>query len=121
MILENKYDKQATFEANKKKHSIKMYLHSYATETAPMTSAKIQKVFHCSDVVVRKAVGLLRDDGEPIGSGSKGFFYARSPKQLEGTIMHLKSRIGALSGRVRALEATYGRIGGNEPQQMLDL
>ena len=83
MILENKYDKQATFEANKKKHSIKMYLHSYATETAPMTSAKIQKVFHCSDVVVRKAVGLLRDDGEPIGSGSKGFFTHEAQNSLK--------------------------------------
>ena len=43
-------------------------------------------------VEVRAMVHRLRVDGFPIGSNSKGYFWAYSPEDLETTIKHLEQR-----------------------------
>ena len=118
-MADNPHIEKTRDDAVFKKTAIRNYLHSYSAITNPVTSAKLQEVFHVSDVVIRQAIGLLRDDGEPIGSGPKGFFYAKRPDQLKGTLDDFRSRIRALSARLRRLEATYERLGGNTPQQTL--
>ena len=115
----NKHQEEASFQAKLKKTAIRNYLFSYSGHDSPLTSSKLQSIFHVGDVVVRQAIGLLRDDGEPIGSCSKGFFYAKTPDQLLGTLNDFRSRIGAVAMRLRALEGTYDRMDGNKPQQAL--
>ena len=65
----------------------------------PKVSRQLQALWDISDLTVRQAVGLLRDDGEPIASGARGFFYATTPEQLEPTIDNLQERIAVMSRR----------------------
>ena len=65
----------------------------------PKVSRELQARWNLSDVTVRQTIGLLRDDGEPIASGPKGFFYATSPDELESTIDNLGERIAVMTRR----------------------
>ena len=84
---------------------------------SPITSNELTSVYAISDVVVRQAIGKLRDDGEPIASGARGFFYAKNAEELEATIADYNSRIAAMSVRKLALKKTQERLRFNEPRQ----
>ena len=74
----------------------KLYLRNYATHDAPVNSKRLQKQFDVNDATVRAMVHTLRTDGYPIGSGSKGFWYAREPHELDETRAHLQKRIASM-------------------------
>lgn len=84
------------------KDRIGLYLKLNSTFAMPIVSRKLERLYNISNRVVREAVGLLRDEGLPIASGSLGFFYATTADQLEPTIDNLKERIAVISRR-RAL------------------
>jgi len=67
--------------------------------TRPITSAKMRGLWDLPDLTLRKAIGLLRDEGEPIGSSSLGFFYATSSHQLQTTIDSLADRMEVMDRR----------------------
>ena len=69
----------------------------------PKVSRQLQALWDISDLTVRQAVGLLRDDGEPIASGPRGFYYARTPEQLDATVDDLEKRIAVISRRRHCL------------------
>ena len=89
----------------------------YSSQTNPTTSNELTTVYGISDVVVRQAIGKLRDDGEPIASGARGFFFAKNAKELEATIADYDSRIAAMSARKVTLKKTQERLRFNEPRQ----
>ena len=81
------------------KERILVHLRLNTDVNHPKVSRQLQALWDISDLTVRQAVGLLRDDGEPIASGARGFFYATSPEQLEPTIDNLQERIAVMSRR----------------------
>ena len=89
----------------------------YSSQTKPLTSNELTSVYAISDVVVRQAIGKLRDDGEPIASGARGFFFAKNAEELEATIADYNSRIAAMSIRKNALKKTQERLRFAEPRQ----
>jgi hypothetical protein len=89
-------------EAGLFKDRILAHLKLYTTADHPRVSREFQHLWNISDVTVRQTMGLLRDDGEPIASGPKGFFYAIDPDELEPTIDNLGERIAVMTRR-RAL------------------
>lgn len=78
------------------------WLRNQSSYERPVTSKKLQNVLGTNDVTIRQSIGLLRDNGYPIGSGPKGFFLAKKPRELESTIDNLQERIAVISRR-RAL------------------
>ena len=76
----------------------------------PKVSRELQKLWNLSDLTIRQAVGLLRDDGEPIASGARGFYYATTPDQLEATIDNLQERIAVMSRRRSMLIQAQNRM-----------
>ena len=75
------------------------YLKACTRQEYPKVSREIQTQWNINDVTVRQTIGLLRDDGEPIASGPKGYFYARTPDELESTIDNLGERIAVMTRR----------------------
>ena len=81
------------------KERILIHLRMNSDVEHPKVSRQLQALWDISDLTVRQAIGLLRDDGEPIASGARGFFYATTPEQLEPTIDNLQERIAVMSRR----------------------
>ena len=92
-------------------------LRLFSSCNSPITSNELTSIYAISDVVVRQAVGKLRDDGEPIASGARGFFFAKNAEELEATIADYNSRIAAMSVRKLALKKTQERLKYGEPRQ----
>ena len=70
----------------------------------PVKSKRIEQVLGLRGVEVRGIVNYLRKRGHPIGSSSKGYWYAQSKIELEDTINHLKQRRTAIDCVIRGLE-----------------
>tara|TARA_Y100000310_G_C20566968_1_gene755970 strand:- start:749 stop:1111 length:363 start_codon:yes stop_codon:yes gene_type:complete len=101
------------------KEHILHYLRAYASEDRPQKSRQLQAVWDISDVTVRQAIGLLRDDGEPIASGPTGFYYATTPDELESTINNLGERIAVMSRRRSMLIQCQNRMKEDDTGQRL--
>jgi len=92
------------------KDRICSYLKMNSTAHKPIVSRKLQTLWDISDVTVRQAVALLRDEGEPIASGSKGYYFATTAGQLEDTINHLRERVIGISKRISSLTSTQNKM-----------
>lgn len=95
------------------------YLILNSSVEKPIYSALFQEMWSISDVLVRQTVGSLRDDGHPIASGAKGFFLAKTPKELEPTISNFADRISALSKRRELLIRAKIKLGETNSGQRL--
>tara|TARA_R110002012_G_scaffold16463_1_gene63549 strand:+ start:196 stop:531 length:336 start_codon:yes stop_codon:yes gene_type:complete len=104
------------------KERILMLLKLESSEQKPIRSKEMQYRWNISDITVRQAVGLLRDDCHPIASGPKGFFYATTAKQLNSTIKDLNGRLTVISKRCKKLQDAQERMmSGDDGQRLLDL
>ena len=92
------------------KDRICSYLKLNSTAHKPIVSRKLQGLWNISDLTVRQAVALLRDDGMPIASGSKGFYSAKTAGELEDTINHLRERVIGISKRISSLTSTQNKM-----------
>ena len=108
--MNNQPSEQSRSKADKIKYRLLNYFRNYSYAHAPIKSYKIQQMFNITDIVVRQAVGKLRDDGHPIASGKKGFWYARNAIELQSTIDNITDRIGAMSRRRQLLLNTQDRL-----------
>ena len=97
-------------KADKIKSRLLKLLEMNSNHYTPIKSYKLQQVFSISDIVVRQAVGKLRDEGYPIASGKEGFWYARSAVELQSTIDNITDRIGAMSRRRQLLLNPQDRL-----------
>lgn len=79
----------------------------------PIYGKEIAEKVGITEPELRKIVGYFRMKGEPIGSGGKGYFYARNRWELENTLNHL-------AGRWRKIKAEWeGLIEANGSQDSL--
>ncbi len=86
------------------------YLKLNSTQNRPIKSRQMQRLWNIPDLAVRQAVGLLRDEGKPIASGPRGFYYAKSPEQLESTIDNLRERILVMERRRSKLISAQNKM-----------
>ena len=104
------------------KERILMLLKLESSEQRPITSKVMQYRWNISDLTVRQAVGLLRDDCNPIASGPKGFYYAKSARQLDSTIKDLNGRLKVIAKRCKKLQEAQERMrSGDNGQRLLNL
>ena len=102
---------KASFDkADLYKGRIRAYLKVHSSHARPFTADKLAALFNVHEVTIRQAIGKARDDGAPIGSGSTGYFYAKTPDELTETIADFNSRIAAISKRRDALIDTRIRM-----------
>lgn len=82
------------------------------SETSPIVGGKLARTMDWPDTTyVRAMVSYLRSVSElPIGSNSKGYFWARKPEQLNSTIGHLEARIQKEQAVVRSLRRAQGDL-----------
>ena len=102
--------KKSLSKAEKIKERLLNLLHMNSHEQLPIKSWKLQQMFNVPDIVVRQAVGKLRDAGYPIGSGKKGFWYAQNARELQSTIDNITDRIGVMSRRRHLLQNAQDRL-----------
>ena len=73
LTMNDQPSEQSRNKADKIKERLLKLLEMNSFEHLPIKSWKLQRMFNITDIVVRQAVGKLRDDGHPIGSGKNGF------------------------------------------------
>ena len=59
----------------------------------PITGKQIGAALSIAGPAVRAIVHYLREQGHPIGSSGRGYWYAGSPTELAPTLTHLEQRI----------------------------
>jgi len=92
------------------KERLLIHLRMDTDENHPKVSRQLQELWNITDLTVRQSVGLLRDDGEPIASGPRGYFYAKSPDQLDATVVDLAKRIAVISRRRYSLISAQNKM-----------
>lgn len=80
--------------------------HASGPHNAKLAST-IQVAIGIRPAVLRDIVNTLRCEGYPIGSGQRGYFYARSYSELQPTIDHLNSRRSHIEDAIEGLERAY--------------
>lgn len=90
-------------------HKFSTYIKEYHTgKEKAVSSAYLQNRFCISSRTVRRLVNQLRNDGNPICSGDKGYYYATDREELIASIRQMTSRIKEISkarrGLIKALE-----------------
>ena len=73
----------------------------------PVTARQITAALSISGPAVRAIVNHLREQGHPIGSGGKGYWYASAPNELGTTITHLEQRIRSMERAARGLRKAF--------------
>lgn len=92
------------------------------TAASPILSPAVERATGLSGVQVRALVHALREAGEPICSNSRGYWYARSADELNGTIEHLRQRRNSLGAVLGGLERARVRMvedANRQPQMSL--
>ena len=73
----------------------------------PVTARQITAALSIPGPAVRAIVNHLREQGHPIGSGGKGYWYASGPNELGTTITHLEQRIRSMERAARGLRRAF--------------
>ena len=73
LTMSEQPSKQSRGKADKIKGRLLEYLRKYSHAHAPIKSYKIQQMFSITDIVVRQAVGKLRDDGFLLHQANQDF------------------------------------------------
>jgi len=81
---------------------------------SPIKSWKLERRLNISGIQVRQLVHQARLDGEPIGSGTTGYFICNDPDELDHTIAQIQSRMNSLNKISIALHKTRSRLSGEQ-------
>ena len=73
----------------------------------PVTAREITEALEIPGPAVRAIVHHLREQGHPIGSSGKGYWYARKPGELGATIDHLEQRIRSMAAAANGLRKAF--------------
>jgi hypothetical protein len=65
-------------------------------------------IFDAPGSYIRDAIRGLRQNGNPVGSGYKGYFWAETADELMATLLHLRDRASSELRTVRALTTAFG-------------
>lgn len=82
-----------------------------ADESHPITQEAITKRVAIRGEKVRAAVHRARIARRPICSSDEGYWTARTPQELTGTIGHLTERINSLAEVLRAVRQAQELLG----------
>lgn len=77
------------------------------TPDKPVLSSIIEEGLHISGAEVRSIVSALSCAGVPIGSSGKGYYYCKTPVELDSTIKHLQERASKLARRIAGLQNAF--------------
>ena len=70
----------------------------------PFKSIQLEGMYGVSGVCIRQLAQHARRKGILICSGSKGYYYAHTPRQATDTVKHLKQRMNSLRCTINAME-----------------
>ena len=73
----------------------------------PVTARQITAALSIPGPAVRAIVHHLREEGHPIGSSGKGYWYASNVTELGPTIDHLEQRIRSMEAAARGLRRAF--------------
>ena len=76
-------------------------------QDTPVTAREITEALEIPGPAVRAIVHHLREQGHPIGSSGKGYWYARKPGELGATIDHLEQRIRSMAAAANGLRKAF--------------
>lgn len=79
-------------------------LSNTSTKDRPILAIRLENRWNLSSAEVRMVIKHLRRNGCPIGSSSKGYFWASNESELQSTIKHLDSRAESLQATSHALK-----------------
>lgn len=71
------------------------------------TASEIQASIGVHPAKLREVVNTLRCEGYPIASGQRGYFYARSYRELRDTLDHMQGRVASINEAIVGLERAF--------------
>jgi len=77
------------------------------TAEAPILSKDLERIYRITGPQVRQIVRYYRLQRNPIGSGPKGYYYARTRAELEPALNNLRSRSYIMLAEVKVLEQCF--------------
>lgn len=83
-------------------------------EANAITGPALARCFGTTNRQLRDLVNSLRQISVPIASSAEGYFYAKTAKEAQGTICHLKHRIAGIAAAIRGLERAIARFDENQ-------
>lgn len=96
------------------------YLRRHSTYANPVYSPKIEAALDMKGPAVRACINHCRSQHEPIGSSSRGYWYARSADELRTTILHLEQRIRSIQPTIDGLEEAARRLEENPEPALVE-
>ncbi len=99
---------------------------SAATSLYPVSSTELAARYGTNRPMIRKIVHRLRIQGTPIASDLEGYWLARTPSELDGTLRHLRSRATKIWAAYQGLHRAIARMTQtdlltSDPQLNLDI
>ena len=85
------------------------WLHDVTIER-PVHSRVIEERFGLSGVEVRQMVHVLVVSGYPVGSDARGYWWARTPEELEPAVRQIENRHRALAMRLHGYDLAKARL-----------
>ena len=89
------------------KYSLQNTLGERRMTAIDLANYSAHKISHQTAPAVRNVVRLLIEDGCPIGSDQRGYFWITEREQLEDTLEGLQSRCDAIQGRIVGITKAY--------------
>lgn len=69
----------------------------------PSTAKELGIVFGLDGASIRRIINQYRQDGIPICSNQKGYYYSESPEEIVKTVASLKRRIASIQKAIDGL------------------
>ena len=97
-----------------RKDEINEYLKKNHTgQDKAVFSEELERLFSMNGRTIRRLISSLRQDGHPICSSSKGYYYAKTQEEINRTVLRLNELVtGVSNARTGLLAAT---LQGPEP------
>lgn len=83
---------------------------SAATSLYPVSSTELSARYGTNRPMIRQIVHRLRIQGTPIASDQNGYWLARTPGELHGTLRHLRSRATKIWAAYQGLHRAVARM-----------
>ena len=80
----------------------------------PITSKELEKFYRLTGSEIRAIIHVLRLDGCPVASGSKGYYWATNYSELIDTVQHMKQRATSMLKVVAVMSETLYSFDGGQ-------
>lgn len=76
----------------------------HKTEDTALSSRKLRELFNLHDKQVRNIISSLRQNGEPICSSDKGYWYSTDEADLNKTIHRMEAQVKNMRCSIEGLK-----------------